>query len=159
MLTWPSPKSLKELWGFLGLIGYYRRFVIGYGEFAQPLTNQLKNDGFHWSHQAEKAFVKMKQAMSSVPVLALPNFTQPFILETNALGQSLGVVLTQNNQLIAFFNHVLSPKASQKSVYEREMMAIVFAVQKWRHYLLGSRFIVRTDQHNLKYLLEQKIIN
>ena len=97
--------------------------------------------------------------MTSLPVLALPDFTKPFILEPDASGQGLGAMLMQDHWPIAFFSHRLSTKARQKLVYERELIAIVFVVQKLCHYLLGSKFTVRTNQRSLKCLLEQRLIN
>ena len=93
MQTWPSLKSLKEFQGFLGLLGYYSRFVKGYGEITRPLTDELKKDGFKWSTIVEKAFLQLKMAMSSILVLALLDFTRPFILDTDASRHGLGAVL------------------------------------------------------------------
>ena len=159
MLQWPTPRSLRELCEFLGLIGYYCRFVEGYGSIAAALTQQLKKDAFQWSPEVDAAFLQLKSPMSKLPVLALPNFSKPFLLETDASGIGLGAVLTQGDGPIAYFSHVLSEKACLKSVYERELTAIVLAVQKWRHYLLGRHFVVRTDQKNLRYLLEQRMVH
>lgn len=159
MLNWPTPRSLKDLRGFLGLTGNYSCFVARYRAIAAALMQQLRKDAFHWTSEAEAAFQQLKQAMTETPVLALPNFSKPFIIETDALGIGLGVVLTQGEGLIAYFSQVLSDRAHLKSVYERELMGIVLAVQKWRHYLLGWRFLVPTDQRSLRYLLEQRVVH
>ncbi|KAF5460502.1 hypothetical protein F2P56_020366 [Juglans regia] len=120
MITWPKPTSLKGLRGFLGLTGYYRKFIHHYGMIAQPLTNMLKKDSFKWSSAAKQTFEELKMTMTSGPVLALPDFSQPFIVECDAFSVGLGAVLMQGDRSIAFFSQALHGKNLALSTYGRK---------------------------------------
>jgi len=115
----PVPSSVTELRGFLGLVGYYRRFVKNFGLIAKPLTNLLKKHQFLWNSAAQQAFDSLKAAMSSTPVLALPNFEELFVIETDACDNGLGAVLMQHEQPVAFLSKALGDKHKYMSIYER----------------------------------------
>ena len=156
IMNWPYPKSIKEVRGFLGLTGYYRRFVRHYGTIAQPITALLKANSFGWDEEAKVAWDTLKQAMIIAPVLALPDFNSTFIIESDASNTGIGAILSQKGRPIAFFSKALSPKLQAKSVYEKEMLAVLAAVKKWNAYLLGRHFKIKTDHHSLRFLLDQK---
>ena len=157
MEAWPTPTNITALRGFLGLTGYYRKFIRNYGSIAAPLTKLLKKDAFHWNAEAEEAFQNLKKVMTQAPVLSLPNFSKQFVVETNASGKGLGAVLMQEGQPLAFYNKAILGRSLARSTYEKELMAIVHSVHHWRNYLLGRRFRIRMDHRSLKYLLEQRI--
>lgn len=155
MDAWPIPTTVKQLRGFLGLTGYYRRFIAKYSMIAAPLTELLKKDSFLWSEAANTAFTNLKMAMTTVPVLSLPDFEKPFCIETDASDVGIGAVLIQDKHPIAFFSKKLGSHRRSASTYHKELYAIVEAVQKWRQYLLGWEFVIRSDQKSLKDLLQQ----
>jgi hypothetical protein len=138
MQYWPHPKTLKILRGFLGLTGYYRKFLKNYGNIVAPLTTLLKNNSFTWTPTVAQAFQTLKMAMCTTPVLALPDFTNTFVLECDASGKGIGVVLMQEGRPLAFTSKQLSERNLGKSMHEKEMLDILHAVDLWCPYLLGK---------------------
>ncbi|KAL9428845.1 hypothetical protein AB3S75_030773 [Citrus x aurantiifolia] len=131
MIHWPTPQTTKQLRCFLGLSGYYRRFIRGYTSLAAPLTDLFCKDAFKWTQTAVEAFDALKKAMVEAPVLQLPDFEADFILETDASNVGIGFVLMQSEHPISYFSKKLSPRLRASSTYIKELTAIVEAVHKW----------------------------
>lgn len=157
MAEWPAPKNLKQLRGFLGITRYYRRFIRHYGVVSKPLTELLKKGAFKWGPEAAVAFQELKTAMTTAHVLSLPDYTLPFTIKADACGNGVGAVLMQQGKPLAYFSKGLSQKNQGLSTYEKELLAIVMATQKWYTYLQGNHFLIKTDHQSLKYLLEQRL--
>ena len=157
MLDWPIPKIVKSLRSFLGLTEYYRKFIRNYGIIVAPLTDLLKKDAFEWNEKANLAFHNLKKVVSHPPFLVLPDFSQPFLVECDALSYGIGAVSMQASRPIAFHSQALKGKSIHLSTYEKELLALAKAVKKWRPYLLGKPFVIKTDHQSLKHLLEQRI--
>lgn len=155
---WAVPANVKEVRGFLGLAGYYRKFVRHFGVISRPLTDLLKKHVvFVWTSTHQTAFEALKAALISAPVLALPDFSKVFEIETDASDNRVGVVLMQAGHPLAFLSKALGPKNRGLSTYEKECMAILLAVDQWRSYLQFGEFIIRTDQRSLVHLRDQRL--
>jgi len=154
---WPQPRSARAVRGFLGLAGYYRKFVHDYGTIAAPLTALLKKGGFSWTADATTAFQALKTAVTSALVLALPDFTRPFVVKCDALTHGFDAVLLQDKHPIAYFSRPAAPRHRSLPAYERKLIGLVHAIRHWRPYLWGRRFTVRRDHYSLKFLLDQRL--
>ena len=134
MMDWPIPKTLKNLRGFLGLIGYYRKFVWNYQRIVTPLTTITKKDAFSWTPEATQAFEQLKEDMCKALVLTTPDFIKTFIVECDASRNGIGVVLMQEGRPLAFESHPIKGKDLQKPIYEKEMLKILYALKQWYPY-------------------------
>jgi hypothetical protein len=141
----------------LGFTGYYHKFVHNYGRIATPLTTLTKKDAFSWTLEETKAFEQLKDVMHKAPVLTTPDFTKTFIVECDASRNGIGVVLMQEGRPLAFESRPLKGKDLHKSIYEKQMMEILHALNKWHPYLIGRHFKVKTNHDSLKYFLEQRL--
>ncbi|PKU86846.1 putative mitochondrial protein [Dendrobium catenatum] len=156
---WPRPQTITEVRSFHGLTNFYRRFIRGFSVIMAPITDCLKRQTFMWTTEQQNSFETIKAALSSAPVLALPDFNKPFNVDTDASGIGVGAVLSQDNKPIEFFSEKLSPTRQKWSTYEQELYAVVRALKQWEHYLLHQDFILCSDHQSLQYLNTQKNIN
>lgn len=157
----PRPHNLKSLRGFLGLASWYRRFVTDFAKIIVPLRNLLKkNAKWDWKAEHENAFVRLKELLSSTPVLTCPDFTEPFTIQTDASNEGLGASLTQRHSgrevVIAYASRLLSDREKHYTTTEKECLALVWAVRKFRPYTEGYHFVAITDHVALKWLLQLK---
>lgn len=156
--NWPQPRNTKQLRGFLGLAGYYRKFIRNFGAIYRPLTDLLKkNMQFIWTTHEQASFLALKQALIDAPVLPLPDFKLEFVLETDACDKGIGAVLMQRGHPIAFLSKALGPKNQALSIYDKDCLAILMAIDRWRSYLQHKQFVIRTDQRNLIHLGDHRI--
>ncbi|GKC77806.1 putative reverse transcriptase domain-containing protein [Tanacetum coccineum] len=157
---WESPKSATEIRQFLGLAGYYRRFIEGFSKIAKPMTKLTqKKIKFEWSDKAEAAFQLIKQKLCSAPILALPEGSEDFIAYCDASIKGLGAVLMQREKVIAYASRQLKIHEKNYTTHDLELGAVVFALKIWRHYLYGTKCTVFTDHKSLQHILDQKELN
>jgi len=150
----PRPKTPKNIKHFLGLAGYYRRFIPNFSTLAKPLTNLLKNDTrFDWTSAQEQSFETLKQKLCKDPVLQYPDFSKPFILTTDASGIAVGGILSQGeinkDRPIAYASRTLTDNEVKYDTYEKEVLAIIYCVKHFRPYLYGRKFTLVTDHKPL----------
>jgi hypothetical protein len=161
---WPTPRSVRDVRAFLGTAGYYRKFIRDFSAIATPLS-ELTKDGvkFEWAAPHETAFVKLKAAIAQGPVLILPDPSLPFVVHTDASGFAVGAVLQQDQgqglQPIAFLSKKMADAETRYPVHEQELLAIIQALSAWRHYLHGSKFVVRTDHKSLQFFQTQPMLS
>jgi hypothetical protein len=147
---------VKEVRRFMGLVGYCRRFVKNFGRISRSLFYLLKKgEIFVWAEKINEAFQALKATQISTLVLALQNFNEPFVIETDACDYGIGAVLIQKGHPIAFLSKALGPKNKGLSTYEKECLAILMVVDRWRSYLQRGDFVIETDQKSLTHLDDQ----
>ncbi|ETW93809.1 MAG: hypothetical protein ETSY2_50775 [Candidatus Entotheonella gemina] len=160
MKDFPTPATKRQVRAFLGLTGYYRKFIADYAELAVELTDLTKKDApsrVRWTAACEKAFQALKDKLCSAPVLRSPNFDKQFILQTDASDRGVGAVLSQydddgTDYPVAFFSRKLLPREVRYSTIEKECLAIKVATHAFRVYLLGRKFTIQTDHRALEWL-------
>jgi hypothetical protein len=157
----PTPKSVKDVRSFLGHVGFYRRFIKDFSVISKPLCNLLtKENVFEWTEQCEKAFVKLKNLLTSAPVIQPPDWSLPFEIMCDASDYAVGAVLGQRKDkkpyMIYYASKTLNTAQMNYTTTEKELLAVVFACDKFRSYLIGSPIVVFSDHAALKYLLSKK---
>lgn len=159
---YPVPKSVKEVRRFLGMSGWYRRFIKGFSEISAPITELLKNKNrkFVWTDEAQEAFKRLKQALVTAPVLSTPDFSKPFFITCDASNLGMGGVLSQfdgeQEKVVAYMSSKFTAKQRKYHVTERECLAVITSIEKFRPYIEGTHFTVITDHASLLWLQNLK---
>ena len=158
------PTDVRGIRSFIGMTGYYRRFIPNYAKIAKPLTELTKkNRIFCWTEECQNSFETLRQALMEAPILAFPDISKPYKLYTDACGYAIGGVLVQETDMgervIQYLSHQLNETQQRWPIIEKEAYAIVYCVQKFRPYLLGSKFTIMTDHKPLQHLFTSEMKN
>ncbi|GJY58776.1 reverse transcriptase domain-containing protein [Tanacetum coccineum] len=158
--NWEAPTSPTEVRSFLGLAGYYRRFIANFSSIAKPLTLLTqKNKKYEWGAEQEEAFQLLKSKLCDAPILSLPDGVEDFVVYCDASNRGLGCVLMQRNKVIAYASRQLKIHEKNYTTHDLELGAVVFALKIWRHYLYGTKSIIYTDHRSLQHIFDQKELN
>nr|XP_027127756.1 uncharacterized protein LOC113743869 [Coffea arabica] len=160
IMNWKQPETPTEVRSFLGLAGYYRRFIQDFSKIAGPMTELTKKGAkFVWTPKCESSFQELKKRLTSAPVLVLPDGGEGYVVYSDASREGLGCVLMQMGKVVAYASRRLKPHEQNYPTHDLELAAVIFALKKWRHYLYGVTFEVYTDHKSLTYLFSQKELN
>jgi len=160
MIQWECPKSVTKIRSFVGLAGYYQRFIEGFSKIVAPLTQLTRKDHpFAWTDRCEESFRELKQRLMSASVLVILDVSKPFEVYCDASHQGLGCVLMQERKVVACDSRKLKVHEKNYPTHDLELAAVVFALMIWRHYLYGAQFRVFSEHKSLKYLFDQKELN
>jgi hypothetical protein len=160
VLKWKSLRSVTQIHSFLGLAGYYHRFIPNFSKIAKPMTMLLEMDAkFKWSQECEEAFLTLKNLLTTSPILAQPDIEKPFDVYCDTSGTGIGGVLTQDGCAIAYASCQLRRHKEHHPTHDLQLLVVVHALKVWRHYLLGNLVHIYTDHKSLKYLFTQPDLN
>ena len=157
VLNWPQPKNVTEIRSFLGLAGYYRRFVEGFAKIANPMTALTRKEHkYNWTESCERSFRELKKRLTTAPFLTIPQGSTEFSIYCDASKSGLGAVLMQHGKVVAYASRQLKDYETRYPTHDMELAAVVFALKTWRHYLYRVHCEIYTDHKTLKYLFTQK---
>jgi hypothetical protein len=160
VLSWKAPTSVSDIQSFLGLAGYYRRFIEGFSKMSKPMIELLEKDKqFEWTPACEASFQELKKRLTTAPVLVMPDMEKPFSIYCDASGQGLGCVLMQDGRVVAYASWQLRKHEGNYPTHDLELAAVVHVLKIWRHYLMGKRCELYTDHKSLKYIFTQSNLN
>jgi hypothetical protein len=160
VMDWEAPTTQTQVRSFLGLAGYYRKFVEGFSSIARPLTQLLKKDKkFEWTPKCEESFQELKKRLVTAPILTMPDITKNFDVYCDTSKLGLGCVLMQEGKVIAYLSRKLRPHEENYPTHDLELATVVLALKTWRHYLMGNRCEIYTGHKSLKYIFSQKELN
>jgi hypothetical protein len=160
VLNWNPPKNVSEIRSFLGLAGYYRRFIEGFSKIVKPLTSLLeKGKEFKWDAACQSCFEELKMRLTTAPVLIMPNIHKGFDVYCDASRLGLGCVLMQDGKVVAYASRQLRKHEKNYPTHDLELAAVVHALKIWRHYMIGNKCQIFTDHKSLKYIFTQRDLN
>jgi hypothetical protein len=160
VLRWKAPTSVSDIQSFLGLAGYYQRFIEGFLKISKPMTELLeKDEQFESTPACEASFQELKKRLMTAPVLVMPDIEKPFNIYCDASGQGLGCVLMQDGRVVAYASWQLRKNEVNYPTHDLELATVVHALRIWRHYLMGKRCELYTDHKSLKYIFTQSNLN
>jgi hypothetical protein len=160
VLNWMSPTTASEIQSFLGLAGYYRRFIKDFSKIAKPMTKLLeKNETFEWTSECRASFEELRKHLTLASVLVLPDLTKKFDIYCDTSRQGLGCVLMQEGQVVCYASWQLRKHEENYPTHDLELVVVVHALQIWRHYLIGHRCEIYSDHKSLNYIFTQNDLN
>jgi hypothetical protein len=160
VLSWNAPASVGDIHSFLGLAGYYWRFIKGFFKITKPMTELLGEDKkFKWTPTYEASFQELKKRRMTTPVLVVPDMEKPFLIYCDASGQGLGCVLMQDGHMVVYASRKLRKYEEHYMTHDLELAIVVHALKSRRHYLMGMRCELYTDHKSPKYIFTQPDLN
>ncbi|GJU13523.1 putative reverse transcriptase domain-containing protein [Tanacetum coccineum] len=158
--NWKAPRTLTEVRWFLGLAGYYHRFIENFSKIAKSLTILTqKCKTFDWGEEQELTFQTLKDKLCNAPILAIPDGLEDFVVYCDASGIRLGCVLMQRGKVIAYASRQLKIHEKNYITHDLELGVVVFALKIWRHYLYGTKSVIYTDHNSIQHIFSQKELN
>ena len=160
IMEWHVPKDVSDVRSFMGITGYYRKFIEGFSKIVNPITSlQKKGKIFVWDIKYEEIFNKLKELLTTTPILKITDPNMDFVVCTDACNEGLGGVLTQEGNVITYESRKLKIHEKNYATYDLELPVIIHALKMWSHHLIGRRFLLMSDNISLKYLFHQQNLN
>jgi hypothetical protein len=159
-MEWLVPEDVEDIWSFMGITGYYRRFIEGFSKIAYPITSlQKKGTNFNWSQKCQDNFNKLKELLKTTPILKVADPDKDFTVCVDVSKEGLGGVLTQDGLVICYESQKLKEHKRNYIIHDLEFAAVIHALKMWRHYIMGKKFLLLMDNSDVKYLFSQPYLN